>query len=230
MMKIISIVAAQLLMMASVQAVWAQEQGSTNDRKSKLLIYKVDKSRIELNTSEVDSMVFVSGENDYEKPFNLEGHWYLSGRSGAGESFYGKDSITYSYDEKVLGYQEFSFRLNHGEGNYYSVSYRIRWVAKKEDESLEDYSERLQNGQYSSDELVMSDWIRYDKNKWIVIDSNLYTYTDLDIGCLPQIAKFVKKSYNQFTLATVSYDLIDFAFNLGEPFTYNCYLTFTRIE
>ena len=51
-MKLKGIIAVLLLTAASVQTTWAQ----------KVLIYKADKSEIELMTSEIDSMVFVSEE------------------------------------------------------------------------------------------------------------------------------------------------------------------------
>lgn len=214
-MTVKTICATLLLMAICMQSTWAQ----------KVLVYKADKSRIELNTSEVDSMVFVSGGNDYEKPFNLEGYWYLSERSGC-ESDYPGDSTSYSYNEDVLWYQEFSFSLIQGETNYYSVSWREKHLLQREGESSEDYCERLNTGDYSPNELVMSDW--QQECNWLVLGGNLYTTVPEmeSLGLIPY-AKMVSMSYNQFTIAA-RWDNI-YAFYLWkEP--YKFYFTFTRIE
>ena len=92
-------------------------------------------------------------EPDYgEKTFNIEGEWYISGST---EGYLQNDSTRYNYNENVLGYQEYTIKLIPGEENYYSVSFRMRFIKQRDGESDEDYTDRIITEQYSSDELVM---------------------------------------------------------------------------
>lgn len=62
-MKVKSIIAALLLMVASMHTVWAQKQGSLTEDKAKVVLYVAGNKAYECNISQLDSIIFVN-----EKP------------------------------------------------------------------------------------------------------------------------------------------------------------------
>ena len=167
----------------------------------------------------------LSPEGNYnEKPFNIEGQWYISGRTEDG--YRSNDSIRYNYNEYIYGYEEFSFQQVQGEENYYSVLFRMRTIAQKDNESDVDYLNRITTGNYSSDELLMPNEF-YEWGNIFISGNDLYIPWDGKKYKGVLFAKIVNKSYNQFTIASIS---LDFSLAWVEPLTYKYYITFTRIK
>ena len=168
----------------------------------------------------------LSPEGNYnEEPFNIEGQWYISGRTVDG--YRSNDSIRYNYNEFIYGYEEFSFQQVQGEENFYSVLFRMRTIKQKEDESIVDYTDRITTGNYSSDELFMSNEF-YEWGNIFISGNDLYIPWDGKKYKGVLFAKIVNKSYNQFTIASTCYDISSIAWD--DPLTYKYYITFTRIK
>lgn len=163
------------------------------------------------------------------KPFTLEGRWYVSGST---EGFITQDSVSFRYNENVLGYQEYLFeRVQKGNINY-SLKCKIRSVKKKIDESDMEYIERLKTGNYADEELYMSEtWGNVGGGQGLYVKGKeIYTYlSDMKWDDkLYLVAKIVKCTYNQFTVASINPDFLDFAWET--PPMYKYYITFTRIK
>ncbi len=168
----------------------------------------------------------LTDENNDEASFNIEGQWYISGRSGYYQ-FEG-DSVSYKYGENVLGYEEHTIKLIRGEKNMYSISSMMKYLCQDISESEEDFANRVDFGLYSADELVLC---RFESPDWIVKGNDIYIPGRYISDLVPKkeylVSKIVKKSRHQFTIASICPTLYDY---IDEPFEYKYYITFTRIK
>ena len=164
-----------------------------------------------------------------EKPFELEGKWYISGST---EGYIEKDTTSYGYNENVLGYQEYYFYRTYKRDVNYHMKFRMRYVKHRTDESDHEFENRILEGNYTKDDLYLSENWWGDEVEWYVNNKEMYTYLSWSsemnhIDDMYLMAKIVKSSYNQFTVASRTPNLIDLYWE-GPP-TYNYYITFTRI-
>ncbi len=164
-------------------------------------------------------------DNNDNQTYNLEGRWYISGSTLG--YINQQDSGRYNYNDKVLGYQEFTFKLIPGEENYYSVYAREITLKQRENEHEEQYINRLVSGDYSADELYMTEnekitnWFISGKDIWVPWEERKYKGL--------QLGKMVKWSNNQFTMAAVCQDI----FSWGIPYNsvnFPYYFTLKRIQ
>ena len=157
----------------------------------------------------------------------LEGIWYISGRTGI-YAFQG-DTVNYKYDEDVMGYEEHTIKLIQGNLNTYSISTKMKYFKQRENESQEDYVERIENGHYSLNEL---NTISYDSPSWIVSGNDIYIpgyyIADIEVEEKYQVAKIVKITKNMFVIACTNPTISDYA--IEETPTYKYYMSFTRIK
>ena len=102
----------------------------------------------------------------------------------------------------------------------------MRTIAQKDNESDVDYDNRITTGNYSSDELLMPNEF-YEWGNIFISGNDLYIPWDGKKYKGVLFAKIVNKSYNQFTIASIS---LDFSLAWVEPLTYKYYITFTRIK
>ncbi len=171
------------------------------------------------------------GGDNAETPFTLEGKWYISGST---EGYLDTDSATYRYDEKVIGYHELLIEPIHEREYNYLIKERMRYIRRHEDESDYDYTKRITEGNYTQDELYMPKEWGDNGNKWYVMNNEMYTNlwdSRIDGNILESkylIAKIVKSSYNQFTLASMSPSILFIGW--VEPPKYYYYITYTRIK
>ncbi len=184
----------------------------------KKILFYVALVVVTLSCNNNDSL---TGVNNGDHPFNIEGLWYMSGSTW---SVFQNDSAKYNYNDNVCGYQEFSFKRIQGEENYYSVSVRMKCLEQKEGESDADYEKRIDNWQLYKDELVMfgpyecDNWFISGNDIWVPWEGRKYK------GLL--LAKFVKWSKNQFTIVSASSGLPSWVLDLNNYY----YFTFTRIK
>lgn len=162
-----------------------------------------------------------------DKPFNIEGDWYISGRTG----IYGfeNDSTSFTFDEDILGYEEHTFSLIKGEENEYSVSSKMKYIFQKEGESDNDFIERIENGQYSKDELIVSS---FNSPSWIISKNDIYIPGEF-ISNIPEkeryhVAKIVKHTNNMFVIASVCPTIWSIFIDENSQFKY--YTTFRKIR
>ena len=129
------------------------------------------------------------GDNSYSNgTYDLEGVWYISGRTGIYQ-FEG-DTVSYKYNEKVLGYEEHIFTRIQGKDNTYSISTNMRYIKQRYDESDEEFEKRVENGLYSTSELTM---LNSESPSWIVSGNYIYLpgkYITVPIGWEEKDSKF----------------------------------------
>lgn len=157
----------------------------------------------------------------------LEGVWYITGRTGI-YKFQG-DTVSYKYDENVMGYEEHTIKLIQGKLNTYSISTKMRYPKQRDNESEEDYAERIENGQYSMDELNI---ISFESPSWIVSGNDIYIpgyyVADIEVEEKYLVSKIVKQTKNNFIIACTNPTISDYAIEGTPSFKY--YMTFTRIR
>ncbi len=154
--------------------------------------------------------------------FDLEGQWYVSGST---VGYLNEDSVSYSYKEKVIGYQEHIFeKVQKKDANYIMKSKQLN-VKKKDDESDNDYVNRLMTGNFTVDDISI---IEIDEMSWKVNGRDMYTYLwNREGGGLFLVAKIISCTKDQVKIASISPSLIDFSWN--EPVEYKYYITLKRV-
>ena len=113
------------------------------------------------------------------------------------------------------------------------MNFRMRYPKRRPDESDIEFVNRIEEGTYTKDELYLSEDWWGDNVGWYVNNKEMYTYLDwgsdqTHIDDMYLMAKIVKSSYTQFTVACRTPNLIDLYWE--DPPTYNYYITFTRIQ
>ena len=168
--------------------------------------------------------------SDVDEPngneFTLDGRWYISGRP----KYYGfeSDSVSFTYNQHILGYEEYTFTPIEGQKDLYSVSLNMWFLKQEEGESDEEYTNRVNSGMYSESELVNYNTTRCPQ--WI-ISGNDIIIPGRYIGDFENdvvMFRFVKKTRNKFVIISASLSVVDLA--VDNPFSYKHYLTFTRIR
>lgn len=105
----------------------------------------------------------------------------------------------------------------------------MKYFKQRENESQEDYVERIENGHYSLNEL---NTISYDSPSWIVSGNDIYIpgyyIADIEVEEKYQVAKIVKITKNMFVIACTNPTISDYA--IEETPTYKYYMSFTRIK
>lgn len=189
----------------------------------KRILYFVALAMLTIACNNEDS---TTGETQINnKPFTLEGQWYVSGST---EGSVLGDSATYKYNDFIYGYQEFSFEPIQGEKNYYSVTGRMRLLKRKDSESDIEYTNRIQNGAYTADELIMYDY--NNCKNWFVSDQEVYIPSNNKKYKGLLVAKIIKSSYNTFTIASIISEVPYTDLFWEGPLVYKYYITFTRIK
>ena len=164
-------------------------------------------------------------EDDNSNPtYNLEGRWYISGCTL--EYVNQVDSGRYNYNDKVLGYQEFIFKQIHGEENYYSVHVRMIDLKQRDGENEVDYLRRYVSGDYSLDELYMTE--NLETSNWFISGNDIWCpYENRKYKGI-QLGKIVKWSNEQFTMASASVCINFWGIEYKDRFPY--YFTLKRIK
>lgn len=160
-----------------------------------------------------------------DNTFTLEGTWYISGRSGIYK--FENDTVSFNYDENVLGYEEHTFSLIDGKKNEYAISTKMKYLQQNANESDEEYCDRIENGKYSIEELVE---IKVEKFSWIILGHNIYLPGKYISDIMPKdkylVSKIVKSSKDQFVIVSICPTIWDYT--IEENFEY--YITFSRIK
>ena len=172
----------------------------------------------------------ISDNSSSNGNYHLEGTWYISGRTGI--YLFEGDTVSYKYNENVMGYEEHIFTRTQGNENTYSISTKMRYIKQRYDESDEEFEKRVDNGGYSTSELTM---LNFESPSWIVSDNNIYLpgkYITVPMGWEEKdkylVSKIVKYTKNQFVIASLSRTIWDYA--IDKVPTYNYYTTFTRVK
>ena len=162
---------------------------------------------------------------DDDKAFTLEGTWYISGRSGIYK--FENDTVSFNFNENVLGYEEHTFSLVEGKKNEYTISTKMKYLQQNVNESDEDYCDRIENGRYSIEDLVD---INISCPQWVVSGNEIiipgrYFSSMNDIDDVVMF-KFIKKSKDQFVIISATPTIVDLY--IEDPLIYQYYLTFNR--
>lgn len=165
---------------------------------------------------------------DEDTDIDLKGEWYISGSSiGMARN----DSVSYYYNDFIVGYQEFVFQPIKGEDNLYSLTYKYRDLPQKPGEALPDYFDRRAWDNYTPDELVMDVLpdFTWKVNRNLIYSILQYPNDGPTWQDNLQIAKIIKWSSKQFVLVTNHFN---FPLSYGEDdLTYHkYYFTFNRIK
>lgn len=168
-----------------------------------------------------------SETNVPDKSFDIEGTWYISGRSGIYN--FENDSASFTFNEDVLGYEEHTFSLIKGKENEYSVSTKMKYILQKEGESGNVFLDRIENGRYSKDELVEES---FNSPGWIISGDDIYTPGKY-ISDIPEkekyyVAKIVMHTNNMFVIASVCPSIWEMFIDEYPQFKY--YTTFRKIR
>jgi hypothetical protein len=162
-----------------------------------------------------------------DNSFNLEGSWYISERPRNYD--FESETNRFTYDEHVLGYEEYTFTRIESKDNQYSVSAKIRNLTQKLNESDNDYLYRLNSGIYEKSELKDG---FFTCAPWLISGNDIYI-PDWYLSSLPNnenvlFFKFIKKSKDQFVIMSAT-PSIDYIYE-ESPMEYKYKITFTRIK